>query len=126
MTMRLIGNLIWFIFGGFLHSLLWALWGILLCITVIGIPVGIQCFKLAGLQLAPFGKRVEYRPGPLGFLANILWILFCGWELALANLVSAAFFAVTIVGIPFALQSLKLAQLSLMPFGAEIVTEHIL
>lgn len=124
--MRLIGNLIWFLFGGLIHSLLWALWGILFSITLIGIPVGIQCFKMAGLQLAPFGKRIEYRPfGATGALANILWILFCGWELAVANLISAAFFAVTIVGIPFAIQSVKLAQLSLMPFGAEVVTEHI-
>lgn len=124
--MRLIGNLIWFVFGGLIHGLIWALWGILFSITLIGIPVGIQCFKLAGLQLAPFGKRIDYRPtGAVGLLANILWILFCGWELAVANLISAAFFAVTIVGIPFAVQSLKLAQLSLMPFGAEVVTEHI-
>lgn len=124
--MRLIGNLIWFVFGGFIHSLIWALWGILFSITVIGIPVGIQCFKMAGLQLAPFGKRVEYRSsGVTGMLANILWILFCGWELAVANLISAAFFAVTIIGIPFAVQSLKMAQLSLMPFGTEVVREHI-
>ncbi len=118
--MRFIGNIIWFLFGGFLHGLLWALWGILFSLTVIGLPIGLQCFKLAGLQLAPFGKTIVYRTGPFGIIANILWILFCGWELALANLISAAFFAVTIVGIPFALQSLKLAQLSLMPFGAEV------
>lgn len=124
--MRLIGNLIWLIFGGLLHSLLWVVWGILLSITVIGLPVGLQCFKLAGLQLAPFGKRVEYRStGTVSFLANILWIVFFGWELALANLISAALFAITIVGIPFAVQSVKLAQLSLMPFGAVVVTEHI-
>lgn len=124
--MRLLGNLIWFLFGGFIHSLIWVLWGILFSITIIGLPVGLQCFKLAGLQLAPFGKTIRYRPsGVTGILANILWILFCGWELALANLVSAAFFAVTIIGIPFAVQSIKMAQLSLMPFGAEVVTEHI-
>lgn len=124
--MRFIGNLIWFIFGGFIHSLIWAFWGILLCISVIGIPIGIQCFKLAGLQLAPFGKEIVYRPaGALGLVANILWILFFGWELAIANVISAAFFGITIIGIPFALQSLKMAQLSLMPFGAEVVREHL-
>lgn len=125
--MRLIGNLIWIIFGGLLHSLLWVLWGILFSVTLIGIPVGLQCFKMAGLQLAPFGLQIEYRSTGVGStLANILWILFCGWELALANLISAAFFAVTVVGIPFAVQSIKLAQLSLMPFGAVVVREHIL
>lgn len=123
--MRIIGNLLWLIFGGLLHGLLWTVFGVLLCVTVIGIPFGIQCFKLAGLQLAPFGKRIDYRFGSgMGVLGNIIWILVCGWELALANVVSAAFFAVTIVGIPFAIQSLKMAQLSLMPFGATIVTER--
>lgn len=124
--MRLIGNIIWFLFGGLIQSLIWAFWGIILCISVLGIPLGIQCFKMAGLQLAPFGKRVEYRnSGVTGTLANILWIIFFGWELALANLIAAAAFAVTIIGIPFALQSLKMAQLSLMPFGTEIIQEHI-
>lgn len=124
--MRLLGNLIWFVFGGFLQSLIWAFWGILLCISLIGIPLGIQCFKMAGLQLAPFGKEVVYRStGVISFVANILWIVFFGWELALANVIAAAFFAITIIGIPFALQSLKMAQLSLMPFGAEVVREHI-
>jgi len=125
--MRLLGNLIWIIFGGLIHSIGWFMSGVLLCITVVGLPFGLQCFKMARLQLVPFGKRVETNNmGGVGFVGNIIWILVCGWELALANLVSAAFFAITIVGIPFAMQSLKMAHLSLMPFGTEVYTEHVL
>jgi len=124
--MRLLGNIIWLIFGGFLHALAWAAAGLLLCITIIGIPFGVQCFKMASLQLFPFGKHVEtIRQTPFDLVANIIWILVCGWGLALANLASAGFFAVTIVGIPFALQSLKLAWLSLFPFGTEVRTDHV-
>lgn len=125
--MRLIGNLIWLIIGGFIHAIGWFFAGVLLCVTVVGIPFGIQCFKMAKLQLMPFGKRVETNGmGSVSLLANILWIIFCGWELALANLASAGVFAISIIGIPFALQSLKLAKLSLIPFGTEVYTEHIL
>lgn len=125
--MRLIGNIIWFVFGGLLHALLWFFYGLLLCATIIGIPIGIQCLKLGVLQLAPFGKRIEMVQQPAGYLlANIIWMFVCGWQLALANLASAALFAVTIVGIPFAIQSLKMARLSLMPFGSVIITDHVL
>ncbi|MGM0602745.1 MAG: YccF domain-containing protein [Bacillota bacterium] len=119
--MSLLGNIIWFIFGGFIEALGWWLAGILWSITIIGIPVGKQCFKLAKMQLAPFGKEiVEKEKSSVGFIANIIWIIFFGWELAAANLISALIFAVTIIGIPFAKQSLKLAYLSLMPFGKDI------
>lgn len=119
--MRFIGNVLWFIFGGFIHALGWLLIGCLWSITIIGLPVGIQCFKMAKLQLAPFGKEVITVNNGLGsLLLNILWIIFGGIPLALANLISALILAITIIGIPFALQSLKLAQLSLMPFGKEV------
>ncbi|RCW89219.1 uncharacterized membrane protein YccF (DUF307 family) [Halanaerobium sp. DL-01] len=119
--MSLLGNIIWFIFGGFIEAVGWWFFGILWYATIIGIPVGKQCFKLAKMQLAPFGKKVvEKESSTIGFIANIIWIIFFGWELAVANLISALIFAVTIIGIPFAKQSLKLAYLSLMPFGKDI------
>lgn len=119
--MSFIGNLIWFIFGGLVGAIGWCIAGIICCITVVGIPFGKQCFKLASLQLAPFGKKVvDGKGSALGLIGNILWILFLGWELCLSNLISALIFTITIIGIPFAAQSLKMAKLSLMPFGKEI------
>lgn len=119
--MTLLGNIIWFIFGGLFEAIGWYFAGIIFSITIIGIPVAKQCFKMAKMQIAPFGKRVvEKNNSSIGLIANIIWIFLFGWELALANLISAAIFAVTIIGIPFAKQSLKLAYLSLMPFGKDI------
>lgn len=119
--MGCLGNIIWFIFGGFINSLGWLILGILWSITIIGLPVGIQCFKFAKLQLAPFGKEIiTVNDGASSLLLNILWLIFGGLGMAIANLISAFFLAITIIGIPFALQALKLAQLSLMPFGKEI------
>lgn len=124
-VLRFLGNLAWLLLGGIVIAILWMVAGLLLCVTVIGIPFGIQCFKLAGFQLAPFGRHVEVAGtgGCSMVLGNILWILLFGWELALANLVCGLLFAVTIVGIPFAMQSFKLAQLSLAPFGMTVVRD---
>ncbi|MFW6022892.1 MAG: YccF domain-containing protein [Halanaerobiaceae bacterium] len=120
--MSLIGNIIWFIFGGFFEALAWFVAGLFWIITIIGIPYGMQCFKMARLQLAPFGKEVKDRgTTSLGFIANLIWVLLFGWELALMNLVSALIFTITIIGIPFAKQNMKLAKISFMPFGKEIV-----
>ena len=119
--MTLLGNIIWFVFGGLIESIFWFIAGLLSSITIIGIPIGKQCFKMAKMQIAPFGKEiVEKNNSAIGLVANIIWIIVFGWELALANLISALIFAVTIIGIPFAKQSLKLAYLSLMPFGKDI------
>ena len=119
--MSLLGNIIWIIFGGFFEALGWLIAGIFWSITIIGIPYGKQCFKMAKLQLAPFGKEVEDNgTTALGFIANLIWLILFGWELALINLISALFFTITIIGIPFAKQNLKLAKLSLMPFGKRI------
>lgn len=119
--MSLIGNIIWIIFGGFIEAIGWLIAGIIWSITIIGLPVGKQCFKMAKLQLAPFGKDVvDEGTSSLGMIANIIWVIFFGWELALANLISALFFTITIIGIPFAKQNLKLAKVSLMPFGKSI------
>lgn len=119
--MSCLGNIIWFIFGGLAGAISWFLAGCLWCITIIGIPIGLQCFKFASLSLAPFGKEVVYGGGGVSFLVNILWLIISGIPLALAHFISACLLTITIIGIPFAKQSLKLAKLALMPFGASIV-----
>jgi len=121
--MKTLGNLIWFIFGGVLVSLCWFFTGLLWCVSIIGIPVGVQCFKFAGLALWPFGKEIEYSTATVSVLTNILWLIFGGFELATATVVSGLLLCVTIIGIPFGLQMFKLAKLALMPFGAKIVTK---
>jgi len=119
--MGCLGNIIWFLIGGFVNAIGWFLVGLLWSITIIGIPVGLQCFKMAKLQLFPFGKDiVTVNNGVGNFLLNILWIIFGGLVLAISNLVSACLFAITIIGIPFAVQCLKMAKLSLMPFGKDV------
>ena len=119
--MSCLGNAIWFIFGGLLMGLSWILWGVLWCITIIGIPVGKQCFKLAGLAFMPFGKNVQYGGGAGSILLNILWIIFGGLALAAEAALIGLIFCITIIGIPFGKQFFKLAKLSLMPFGAKVV-----
>ena len=114
------GNLLWFIFGGALSGLSWCLAGCLWCITIIGIPVGMQCFKFAGLSFFPFGKEVQYGGGAGSFLLNILWLILSGLPLAIEHCVLGTLLCVTIIGIPFGLQHFKLAKLALMPFGAEV------
>jgi len=121
--MNLLLNIIWLILGGFIVVLAYLLGGILLCITIIGIPFGIQSFKLAGLALAPFGREVREKEPPSGALAvimNILWIILPGLELAVFHLVMALVFALTIVGLPIAAQHLKMTRLALLPFGFEV------
>ena len=121
--MNLLLNIIWLIFGGFLLVLGYLLGALLLCITIIGIPFGIQCFKLAGLALAPFGREVREKEPPGGCLAvimNIIWIILPGLELAVAHLVLALVFAITIIGLPLAAQHLKMTRLALLPFGFEV------
>ena len=118
--MGCLGNLLWFVFGGLWMGLGWLLVGILWCITIIGIPVGTQCFKLAGLAFFPFGKEVEYGGGAGAFLLNIIWMIVSGIPLALESLLIGLVFCVTIIGIPFGLQCFKLAKLALMPFGTDV------
>lgn len=123
--MSLIGNLVWLVLGGIVLAVLWAVAGLLICITVVGIPFGLQCFKFAGFVLWPFGRTVEIGNfGVVGLLCNILWILLLGWELCIAHLVVGAVFCLTIIGIPFGLQHLKLAKLAILPFGARIRWSH--
>ena len=118
--MGCIGNILWFIFGGFLAGLSWFVIGLLWCITIVGIPVGVQCFKFAKLSFCPFGKEVEFGGGPVRLLLNILWLFFGGIELALEFAAFGLILCATIIGIPFGLQMFKLAQLALMPLGAKV------
>ena len=118
--MKLIANIIWLFFGGLITALLWAGIGLLLCISIIGIPFGIQCFKLARLTLAPFGKRPELDANK-HLIANIIWGFLCGWELALVYLVSGILCCITIIGIPNAMIAFKMMKLAFMPFGAKII-----
>ena len=119
--MRLLLNLLWIIFGGgFVLWLEYLLGGVLLCLTIIGIPFGLQCFKLAGLALLPFGKDVDTDSVGTGFLAlvfNILWFVVAGIWIFLTHVALAIGLAITIIGIPFAVQHVKLALLALWPFG---------
>lgn len=121
--MNLILNLLWVIFGGgFILALEYVLAGLVCCLTIVGIPFGMQCFKLAGLALFPFGKDFDdSRPSGAGsFLLNVLWFVFAGVWICITHLVAAAGLAVTIIGIPFALQHLKFALLALSPFGVRV------
>ena len=119
--MGCLGNCIWFIFGGFLSGCSWLLAGVLWCISIVGIPIGMQCFKFAGMAFFPFGKEIEYGGGTISFLANLIWLIFFGIPMAIENAICGVVYCITIIGIPFGLQFFKIAKLSLMPFGASIV-----
>ncbi|WP_458863174.1 YccF domain-containing protein [Acidaminobacterium chupaoyuni] len=118
--MSTIGNILWFFLAGVWMAIGWFITGVLWCITIIGIPIGVQCFKMAGLVLSPFGREVNYGGGAGSCLLNVLWLIFGGLELALGNLIWGVLFCITIIGIPFGLQCFKLAQLSLWPFGSNV------
>jgi len=114
------GNFLWFIFGGFISGLSWLVVGCLWCITIVGIPVGLQCFKIAGLSFFPFGKNVEYGGGAGSMVLNIFWLILSGLPLAIEFVTLGVVLCITIIGIPFGLQHFKLAKLALMPFGATV------
>lgn len=121
--MSFLGNLIWVVFGGLFMSVGYLVLAIIYCITIIGIPVGLQLFKMASLSLFPFGREVSDKNGQMrvfSLFLNILWIVFGGIEMALSHALLGLIFCVTIVGIPFGLQHFKLALLALLPFGKEI------
>ncbi len=121
--MRILGNILWFVFGGFLNGLAWIISGLIWCITIIGIPYGRQCFKFASMSFFPFGKEVIYGGGAISLIANIIWLIFFGIWMAISNLIAGLVCCITIIGIPFGLQFFKLAKLSLTPFGAKIVSK---
>jgi uncharacterized membrane protein YccF (DUF307 family) len=121
--MRILLNILWIIFGGgFVLWLEYVLVGLVLCVTVVGIPFGLQCFKIAGLALLPFGKAIEPAvtgEGALRIVFNVIWFVLAGVWICLTHLVLAVGLAVTLIGIPFAIQHVKLAVLALWPFGRE-------
>lgn len=124
--MRVMGNILWIIFGGLLSALGWILAGCLWCITIIGIPVGLQCFKLSSISFNPFGKVIRYEGGAVSFLLNVIWFIVSGFELALGNFLLGVILCITIIGIPFGKQFFKIAKLSLCPFGAIVEREQYL
>ena len=122
--MSLLGNILWLIFGGLLTGLGYILGGIVLCLTIIGIPFGLQSIKLGFAVFAPFGKNLvelDDANGVLNLVFNVIWLLLFGWPIAVAHATSALILAITIIGIPFSIQHLKLIPLSLFPFGRDLV-----
>jgi len=125
--MRIFGNILWLVLGGLFSALLWVLAGVICCITIIGIPIGLQCFKFAEVVFLPFGKKIDYgQMGSGSIVLNIIWIFLCGWELALVSVVCGVLCCITVVGIPFGLQHFKFAGLALLPFGARVNVAAIL
>ena len=121
---NLLGNIIWIIFGGFFAACGYFLGGLVLCITVIGIPFGLQCFKLGFFVLAPFGRQVVSNTSDVGcvsLLFNIIWIVCGGFATALSHFIFGCILCLTVIGIPFGLQHFKLIEVSLMPFGKRII-----
>lgn len=124
--MNIIGNLVWLLFGGLFAVFGYLIGGLALCCTIIGIPWGLQCFKLAGLVLWPFGKRVvsdTTDTGCLHTLFNIIWIICGGWYTALVHIIVGLLLCLTIIGIPWGKQHFKLIEISLMPFGKRVIDE---
>lgn len=131
---RLILNILWFILGGWLSGLLWLLGGLVLAITIVGLPYTGAAWRIAGFAFWPFGKEIVSREtvtgksdigtGPLGFVLNIVWFLLGGWYIALSHLVAAFFEAITIIGIPFAIKDLQLAGIALAPIGRVVVEKR--
>ena len=120
--MRTIGNILWVIFGGMEMALGWFVAGCLWSITIVGLPIGIQCFKFAGLLLWPFKKQiVPDTMGAISFLMNVLWLFISGIWLAIGEIITGAILCMSIIGIPFGLQHFKFAKLAIMPFGTSVI-----
>lgn len=121
--MRLILNLIWLILSGFWMFLGYLLAGVLLCVTIIGIPFGLAAFRIAVFALWPFGRRAVRRPtaGAPSAIGNVLWLVLAGWWLALGHVLTGIALFITIIGIPLGLGSFKMVPVSLLPLGRELV-----
>jgi len=123
---RLLGNLLWLVLGGFWMGLGWIVAGVVMLISIIGIPWARSCFVLAGFSFFPFGREaISRNSGTLSLLGNIIWFVLAGWWLAIGHLVSAVACAVTIIGIPFAVQHVKLAACALAPVGMTVVPSDV-
>ena len=122
--MKVLGNVLWLVLAGWWLALAYVVAGVLNCITVIGIPFGLQSFKLAGYALWPFGRVVVDRPGAsaaVGCVGNILWLVLGGLGLAISHVVAGLLLCVTIVGLPLGIASMKMSILALTPFGKQVV-----
>lgn len=122
--MSTLGNIIWLVFGGLIAALGYLIGGLLLCLTVVGIPFGLQSIKIGVASLAPFGKEVvegQKANSALRVVFNLIWLILFGWEIAVAHLISALILTITFVGIPFAKQHIKLIPLALFPFGRDLI-----
>ena len=122
--MRILGNLIWLIFGGFAIFLEYIFAGLILCVTIVGIPFGLQAFKLGILALWPFGQKIEYMdyaPGCLSTVMNVIWFLIGGIWITLTHFFFGILLSITIIGIPWGKQHFKMASLALTPFGRKVV-----
>lgn len=120
--MSLLGNIIWLIFGGLVNGIGYILGGLTLCLTIIGIPFGLQAIKLGFATMTPFGREVielKDADSPLRLVFNVIWIVLFGWEIALSHLIHGLILAITIIGLPFAKQHFKLLIMALLPFGRE-------
>jgi uncharacterized membrane protein YccF (DUF307 family) len=123
---KTLGNILWLVLAGIWLAIGYTVAGLLMCITIIGIPFGIQAFKLAGFVLWPFGRTVVAKPEALGVLDiifNVLWLFLVGWELFLVSIAAGILLCITIIGIPFGIQAFKLSLLALWPFGRIVVPE---
>lgn len=121
--MSMLGNIIWLIFGGFVAALGYIFGGLLMCITIIGIPFGLSAINLGVAVFAPFGKRVVQTSSSTGFiqiLFNIIWVIFFGWGIALGHLIIGVLMCITVIGIPFGQQHLKLIPVALLPFSYKL------
>lgn len=121
--MRTIGNILWLLLAGWWLAAAYLVAGLIACVTIIGIPFGIAAFRLAGFVLWPFGRTAVFRreAGVPSLVGNIVWVVLCGWELAIGHLVAGALLCLTIVGIPFGLACWKMVPLALIPLGRRVV-----
>lgn len=120
--MSLLGNIIWLIFGGLISGIGYIFGGLVLCLTIVGIPFGLQAIKLGFATLTPFGREVvelKDADSTLRLVFNVIWIVLFGWEIALSHLLHGVLLAITIIGLPFAKQHFKLLIMALLPFGRE-------
>jgi uncharacterized membrane protein YccF (DUF307 family) len=120
--MSTVGNIFWILFGGLFIFLEYMVGGLLLCLTIIGIPFGLQCFKIGALSLTPFGRTIVDKEGTsqtVSVILNIIWILIGGIWIAFSHLVLGVVLCITLIGIPFGIQHFKLMKLAFMPFGKD-------
>lgn len=119
-SVNFLANIIWIIFGGLITAIAWSIVGLVLCITVVGLPLGIQAFKMAKLTFAPFGKEVVSNGKTGSFILNLIWVILGAWWMSLLYVIFGLINCITVIGIPCGLQSFKMAKLAFAPFGAKI------